>query len=92
MEEESPDPQAGIWGKQSFLSLAWAWGSARVAPPQEGSDSEIGISIEDETDPKVSHLRISKRLLAFTNLPELEGIPDDDARKMVQQIYQLPRE
>ena len=65
--------------------------SKTVAPSEQGSDSERGISIEDETDPKVSHLRISKRLLALTNLPQLEGIPDD-ARKMVPQINQLPRE
>ena len=66
-------------------------GSARVAPPQESSDSEIGISIEDETNPKVSHLRTSQRLLALTNLPQLEGVLDD-ARKMDTQILQLPRE
>ena len=66
-------------------------GSARVAPPQESSDSEIGISIEDETNPKVSHLRTSQRLLALTNLPQLEGVLDD-ARKMDPQILQLPRE
>ena len=78
-------------GDKSFMSLAWAWGSARVAPPQEGSDSEIGISIEDETNPKVSHLRTSQRLLALTNLPQLEGVLDD-ARKMDPQILQLPRE
>ena len=65
--------------------------SKTVAPSQEGSDSEIGISIEDETNPKVSHLRTSQRLLALTNLPQLEGVLDD-ARKMDTQILQLPRE
>ena len=39
----------------------------------------------------MSHLRISQGLLAITNLPQLEGVPDD-ARKMDMQILQLPRE
>ena len=39
----------------------------------------------------MSHLRLSQRLLALTNLPQLEGVPDD-ARKMDLQILQLPRE
>ena len=47
--------------------------------------------MEDETNPKVSHLRTSQRLLALTNLPQLEEVLDD-ARKMDPQILQLPRE
>ena len=89
VHKTGPGANSRAWALSLAASLAWA--RSWPTPPQEGSDSEIGISIEDETNPKVSHLRISQRLLALTNLPQLEGVPDD-ARKMDLQILQLPRE
>ena len=64
VKKGSPGPQNGTWGKQSCLKSRLSQSLAYTSSG-EGSDSDIGISLGDETNPKVNHLRISLGLLAL---------------------------